>query len=114
MKKRSLVFVLIAMTAAITGGFGCSSKDKTPYDPFSAAQGACIFALNSVLNDPDSAKFDATSSWYIEERKNGTILVQPTLRARNAFGAYVHATWDCIVKPEGENIRVLSLKQIRP
>lgn len=79
-----------------------------------AARGACLVVLKQNLNDPDSAKFGSASEWYAKERKDGTIHVQPTGRAKNAFGAYINGTWDCIVKPEGANVRVLSLKQIRP
>ncbi|MCZ7564528.1 MAG: hydrogenase maturation nickel metallochaperone HypA [Burkholderiales bacterium] len=56
----------------------------------SAARGACLIALKSVLHDPDSAKLESTSRWYVEERKDGTILVQPSGRAKNAFGAYIN------------------------
>jgi len=81
-------------------------------DPYSAPRGACRMALEKTLHDPGSAEFDLGSNWYVETRKDGTILVQPKLRAKNAFGAYRYVTYNCIVKPEGENIRVLSLKQI--
>ena len=83
-------------------------------EKFSAARGACLIVLKKSLNDADTAKLESTSSWYVEDRKDGTILVQPSGRAKNAFGAYIYGVWDCIAKPEGENIRVLSLKQIRP
>ena len=81
---------------------------------FSAARGACLIVLQKSLNDPDTAKLEMTTSWHVEERKDGTILVQPSGRAKNAFGAYIYGVWNCVAKPEGENIRVLSLKQIRP
>lgn len=78
------------------------------------ARYACKHALKEVLNDPDSAKLEETLRWYAEERKDGTILVQPTGRAKNAFGAYIHGVWDCVAKLQGGSARVLSLKQIRP
>lgn len=87
---------------------------KAKAGKLSAARGACLIALEKSLNDPDSAKLESTSSWYTEERKDGTILVQPSGRAKNAFGAYINGIWDCVAKPQGENIRVISLKQIRP
>jgi hypothetical protein len=80
----------------------------------SSARGACLIMLKRTLNDPDSAQPERTGMWYVEEQKDGTILVQPTGRAKNAFGAYIQGTWNCVVRPEGENVRVLSLKQIRP
>jgi len=81
---------------------------------FSAARGACLLSLKTNLHDPDSAKLDSTYTWYVEERKNGTILVQPTGRAKNAFGAYIKGAWNCVTKQHGNDIVVLSLKQIRP
>lgn len=80
----------------------------------SAARGACLIVLNEQLHDPDSAKLERTSRWYTEQRLDGTVRVQPTGRAKNSFGAYINGTWDCIVRPEGENVRVIALKQIRP
>ena len=97
--------------------FAGKSSDNNvsqPTDKFSTARGACLIVLKQSLNDPDSAKIGMTSEWYTAERNDGTILVQPTARAKNAFGAYVQGTWDCIVRPEGQNVRVLALKQIRP
>lgn len=89
-----------------------AAKAKT--GRLNAARGACLIVLEKSLNDPDSAKFGMVSDWYTEERKNGTILVQPTARAKNAFGGYVQGVWNCVVKPDGGNVRVLSLNQIRP
>lgn len=81
---------------------------------FSSARGACLIALKRSLNDPDSAQLGATSSWYVEERADGSVLVQPSGRAKNAFGAYIQGVWNCVAKPEGGEVRILSLEQIRP
>lgn len=78
------------------------------------AQVACYSALEKTLYDPDSAKLESMDSWYVEKRKDGTILVQPAGRAKNAFGAYIIGTWNCVTKQIGGNTVVLSLKQIRP
>ncbi len=78
------------------------------------ARWACRQALTQNLHDPDSAKLESTSSWYAGEQKDGTVLVQPTGRAKNAFGAYIQGTWNCVTKQIGSNTVVLSLKQIRP
>jgi hypothetical protein len=81
---------------------------------FSAARGACLIVLKRSLNDPDSSKLEATSSWYVEDRADGSVLVQPSGRAKNAFGAYINGVWNCVAKPEGGNVRVVSLDQIKP
>lgn len=78
------------------------------------AKWACQQALMQSLHDPDSAKLESVSTWYAGEQKGGTVLVQPTGRAKNAFGAYIHGTWDCVTKQINGNTVVLSLKQIRP
>ena len=78
------------------------------------ARWACRQALTQSLHDPDSAKLESTSSWYAGEQKGGTVLVQPTGRAKNAFGGYINGTWNCVTKQINGNTVVLSLKQIRP
>jgi hypothetical protein len=75
---------------------------------------ACQQALMQSLHDPDSAKLESVSTWYVGDQKGGTVLVQPTGRAKNAFGAYINGTWDCVTKQISGNTVVLSLKQIRP
>lgn len=79
-----------------------------------SARSACKYALKESLNDPDSAQLTRTESWYIEERKDGSVRVQPQGRAKNAFGAYVYGVWDCVAKPVNGEARVVSLKQIQP
>jgi RNA polymerase subunit RPABC4/transcription elongation factor Spt4 len=133
--KLFIVFVgLIVVMSVINSQRGQESKDteatrraaltpaqreaedakKAKDQNISAARYICRIALEKSLNDPDSAKLESSSSWYASERKDGTILVQPSGRAKNAFGAYINGVWDCVAKPEGSNIRVISLKQIRP
>ena len=112
----SIVILVLLGILAVTFVVTTSKPPKTAasVDKFSAARGACLIVLKQSLNDPDSAKFGLTSEWYTQEQKDGTILVQPTGRAKNAYGAYIQGMWNCVAQPEGENIRVLSLKQIRP
>ena len=80
----------------------------------SKARSTCDFHLKQTLNDPDSAKLNSRYEWYAAERQDGSILVQPAGRAKNAFGAYMQGVWNCVVKIEHGNARVISLKQIRP
>jgi hypothetical protein len=80
----------------------------------SAARGACRVFLSRSLNDPDSAKLDPSSRWYAEREKNGTIVVQPRGRAKNAYGAMIYGVWNCVLVEEGDNLRLLSLSQIQP
>lgn len=77
-----------------------------------AAKGACRIAIKDALNDPYSAKFDPSDAWTIREEPDGVLLVRPRLRAKNGFGAYAYSAMDCRVREEGENIRVIGIKQI--
>lgn len=80
----------------------------------SQARYACRKFMDKTLHDPDSAKLKPWSSWYAAEKKNGTVLVQPSGRAKNAFGAYINGTWNCVVSIKGDDIRLVSLDQISP
>lgn len=76
------------------------------------ARGACRLAIEKRLNDPYSAKFDPSENWYVDVREGNQTLVQPKVRAKNGFGAYVYRTWNCEVKPEGDQVRILQLTPI--
>lgn len=91
-----------------------SPDQRASEDRIKAARGVCLATLKNNLHDPGSAEFGSTSEWYTEERGDGTILVQPFGRAKNAMGAFIKGTWDCVVKPEGGKVAVVSLEQIRP
>lgn len=92
------------------------AKQKAKEKQLNYARTVCQLALEKILHDPDSAKLERTYSWYAVERKDGTILVQPTGRAKNAFGAYRQGTWNCVAKPIGNDLvndlLVVSLKQL--
>lgn len=77
------------------------------------AKGACLLSIQKQLNDPYSAKFDPTTSWAAEVGKNNRTRVQPKFRAKNAFGAYIYSTWDCVVEPAGNDVRIVTLKPLR-
>lgn len=76
------------------------------------ARGACLVQTKESLHDPYSAEFGKTRDWFVEVNKDGTILVQPKFRAKNAFGAYRQATYNCLVKPVPAGYLVISLEQI--
>lgn len=90
------------------------AAEKAESDSAMAAKYLCRTSLKRSLNDPDSVKWDESPGWHYERQSDGTILLQPRARARNAFGAYVLGVWECVVLPEGENVRLISLKQISP
>ena len=106
--------VMILVVNATAPSNPAVSTPAEPPDPFSAARGACRFALMETLHDPESAELNRSGRWYVERQKDGAILVQPSGRAKNAFGAYINSVWDCVVREEGENLRVVKLQQVRP
>jgi hypothetical protein len=87
-------------------------KDKAIY----TAQIMCERVLTQSLNDPDSAKLDDATGWAYQYQKGNKLLIQPTGRAKNAFGAYIYGTWNCFVTVDndGKPTGISSLKQIRP
>jgi len=104
-----LIFMMIrAGNAPISDGVNSTDMELI------SARVACERNLLKSLNDPDSAKLDSLDRWYAERRPDGTILVQPTGRAKNAFGAYMNGAWSCVVKREAGGNRLISLNQIRP
>lgn len=83
-------------------------------NPVASARGACRTFIQGSLNDPGSAKFEPISSWGVDQREDGTILVQPHLRAKNAFGGMIYTVWNCEVRIADGDVRLISLKQISP
>lgn len=99
----------------------CNSKSSnTPEniesDTIAGARGACRSAILLTLNDPGSAEFVGLSTdSYAVKQADGTWIVQRQLRAKNAFGAYRLAIFECRVKPNGDGTwRGLSVNQISP
>lgn len=88
------------------------AEGQARLDWLSSAKGACRLAITRGLHDPDSAKFDPAAGWYAGVRQGNLTLVQPKVRAKNLFGAYVYTTWDCEVAPAGENVRIVRLAEI--
>lgn len=94
---------------------GLTVEERTAEDVahrLSSARGACRITLERTVYDPAALQLEPGSTWPIHENKDGSIRTMPHGRAKNAFGAYMFGVWDCTVRPEGDNIRVLSLKQI--
>lgn len=85
-------------------------------DSIAGARGACRSAIMLTLNDPGSAEFVGLSTdSYAVKQADDTWLVQRQVRAKNAFGAYRLAIFECVVKANGDGTwRGLSVKQISP
>lgn len=96
------------------------NKPETPLTP--AEQHAklirhaayeCKYFINENLNDPKSAVYgENPSDIIVIEKKSGIWAVQRKLRARNAFNALIQATYICIMKYNGKNFDLISLKSV--
>lgn len=84
-------------------------------DALDTARGACLQMFERRLDDPDSAKYGRVTDWPAQQRKDGTVYVLPTIRAKNAFGAYRLANFECIVERiDAGHVRVNALNQLNP
>jgi len=122
-----VLFIFIGMGAIGSAIRGPSPQSSTPQPPstpqqiaaqsreerITAARRACKYALLEILHDPDSAKLKSSDEWGIRVNNDGTILVQPSGRTKNAFGAYMQGTWNCTAKPGQDGAKVISLEQIK-
>ena len=116
MKNGIAFFFILFVVTFVINAVNPPKRDPA-YDPNTVenkARLACLIVLKSRLHDPDGAQLDDTFRWYAGPQKNGTILVQPSGRAKNAFGALRYSEWDCITKgaPNGERADVLTLTQL--
>ena len=74
----------------------------------------CKEFVKRTLNDPDSAQFDNTESYYAKYSK-GIYDVQVSVRARNSFNALIYGIFDCKTIPaSGDKWIPLGIHQIRP
>lgn len=96
----TLVLIGIVAAAILSVMFGGGSN-PSPYTASSEdAAAACRTAIELVLNDPDSAQFDPPAG--ATQNADSTWTAQRTLRAKNAFGAYRRAVYECNLMPNGD------------
>lgn len=69
----------------------------------------CLAWWEKSLRDPDSAKVEESGGVL----SNGTYYGHITGRAKNGFGGYVRATWDCQLVRNGTGYLPLTLSQRR-
>lgn len=106
-----LVCVLTIVVLSMTVG-GYSENDPAIALPDEAAS-ACRTAINVVLNDPDSAQFDLPTGATLNA--DGSWTAQRTLRAKNAFGSYRRAVYECKLRRNVDGTwRGLDVAQISP
>ena len=76
----------------------------------------CRDEIARRLKDPDSADWGMSSgTWYATwpASINGSdIRVAPEFRASNSFGARIVSKWDCSLKADGQDLRLVNLREI--
>lgn len=76
----------------------------------------CRDEIARRLKDPDSADWGMKSgTWYATwpASINGSdISVAPEFRASNSFGARIISKWDCSLKADGQDLRLVNLREI--
>lgn len=89
------------------------ARAKAESDAIGAGKHLCRLAVERSLKDPDSVQWDESPGWYHAKQPDGTILYQPRARAKNSFGGYVAGVWECVVLPDGNDVRLVRLKQLK-
>lgn len=70
----------------------------------------CREVISEQLHDPDSADWVPSYEW--PSRVDGAVVtVQPELRANNAYGGKVKASYNCVIDTRKENYQLVSLEQ---
>lgn len=79
----------------------------------SAAPSVCQKYIHGQLHDPTAASYPELENSHRQTRKDGSILVQVEVRGKNAFNATRLGLYDCVVKYDEPNWRLVSLRQQR-
>lgn len=86
-----------------------SKEEEKVRNMNSALEFECTYAIKQSLNDPDSVDFGAVVVIPIKDDKYSII---QDLRAKNAFGAMMKASFECIATYDGKNAKLFSIKQL--
>jgi len=87
------------------------TRQAAPEDPSLGARGACRQFVTRALHDPQSAEWVAGFQWPRQQIAPDHWIVEPQLRARNAFGAMVSTAFRCEVRLRDGNWTLVSLRE---
>ncbi len=76
------------------------------------ARFACELFVKKSLDDPGSAEFEDSDTFWAERGKNGVFHVQVKVRARNGFNALRNITVDCLTALKDDNFVPLKIEQL--
>ena len=97
---------------------GCGSEAPPPAastvaeageDRATLSRRACHEAWVATLESPDTTDVAPADEWPVEEMPNGTIRVEVSAQVRDTLGEMVEGRWECVLLPEGDGVRMVSL-----
>ncbi|MGR3495226.1 hypothetical protein [Citreimonas sp.] len=77
------------------------------------ARHTCKTAIENRLHDPSSADWGRLHSWPagVDVENDARILVQPQIRARNAFGGMILTRFQCTFEGSGDAMTLIDLSE---
>lgn len=110
--------IMVATAFVLLAILGMFAGEHDPDAPLSAAQRAayarenCREFIRRQLHDPGRAEWEDPFDWPVAVQASGALEVIATLRAPNAFGGMVRATYICLVIQSGRASRLVELRQL--
>lgn len=106
--------LLLSLLAMCTGGFGVGRPTGTSgADPRDGMRYACKEFITRQLHEPASAEWGDYWSWTVTTNNDGSYSVGAQYRAKNGFGALRLFYTTCVLRKDGENIRLEKLSQLQ-
>lgn len=123
-KKKGIIGPLIFATVSVGFAYGVFQLSSSIPEPeprqltqeeinLAAARRACREIISGQLHDPDSAEWGNVSLWRAGPQTDNPnrILVQPEIRARNAFGALVLTRFQCTFSVDGDDLGFVGIRE---
>jgi hypothetical protein len=108
---RALLVVILAFTLGLVSG--CGNDTDAPAavsaSPEDLAREVCHKAWLATLESPEAVEIDPMEQWPVEVQPNQTLLVKMSGRVHDMLDEMVDASWECVVLPEGDSVRLVTL-----
>lgn len=108
---RALLILSLTLTFGLISG--CGNDNDTPalvnVSPDDLAREVCHKAWQATLESPDAVEIDPMEQWSVEVQPNQTLLVRMSGRVHDMLDEMVEASWECVVLPEGDSMRLVTL-----
>jgi len=107
----ALLIVILALTLGLVSG--CGNDTDAPAavsaSPEDLAREVCHKAWQATLESPETVEIDPMEQWSVEVQPNQTLLVRMSGRVHDMLDEMVDASWECVVLPEGDSVRLVTL-----